>query len=174
MQREDGVNSVDERYGSHGGPGLYAGLLRQAQALLEGERCPLPNMANLAALLWGTLEGVNWVGFYVMHEDMLVLGPFQGKPACIRIPLGRGVCGTAAALGETQLVPDVHAYPGHIACDGASRAEVVAPVICAGKVVAVLDVDSPVKGRFTQADQQGLESLAQLLARACDWPLLLS
>ncbi len=138
---------------------LYADLLSAAEAVTEGEPDAIANMANVAALIWQFLPDLNWSGFYRMVEGELILGPFQGKPACIRIPLGRGVCGTAAASGHTQLVKDVHAFPGHIACDAASASEIVVPVKVDGRVVAVLDLDSPLAARFDAADQQGLEML---------------
>lgn len=138
---------------------LYADLLSAAVAVTEGEPDAIANMANVAALIWQFLPDLNWSGFYRMVEGELILGPFQGKPACIRIPLGRGVCGTAAASGHTQLVKDVHAFPGHIACDAASASEIVVPVKVDGRVVAVLDLDSPLAARFDAADQQGLEML---------------
>ena len=129
--------------------------------MTDGEPDAIANMANVAALIWQFLPDLNWAGFYRMVEGELVLGPFQGKPACIRIPLGRGVCGTAAATGETQLVEDVHAFPGHIACDAASASEIVVPVKVGGRVVAVLDLDSPIPARFDIADQNGLEILIE-------------
>ena len=140
---------------------LYVDLLSAVEAVTDGEPDPIANMANVAALIWQFLPDLNWAGFYRMVEGELVLGPFQGKPACIRIPLGRGVCGTAAAKGETQLVEDVHAFPGHIACDAASASEIVVPVTVDGRVVAVLDLDSPVPARFDIADQNGLEMLIE-------------
>ena len=140
---------------------LYADLLSAVEAVTDGEPDAIANMANVAALIWQFLPDLNWAGFYRMVEGELVLGPFQGKPACIRIPLGRGVCGTAAATGETQLVEDVHAFPGHIACDAASASEIVVPVTVDGRVVAVLDLDSPAPARFDIADQSGLEMLIE-------------
>ncbi len=140
---------------------LYADLLYAAEAVTNGEHDAIANMANVAALIWQFLPDLNWSGFYRMVEGELVLGPFQGKPACIRIPLGRGVCGTAAASGETQLVEDVHAFPGHIACDAASASEIVVPVLVNGCVVAVLDLDSPTAARFDAADREGLELLIE-------------
>ena len=140
---------------------LYADLLSAVEAVTDGEPDAIANMANVAALIWQFLPDLNWAGFYRMVEGELVLGPFQGKPACIRIPLGRGVCGTAAATGETQLVEDVHAFPGHIACDAASASEIVVPVTVDGRVVAVLDLDSPAPARFDIADQNGLEMLIE-------------
>ena len=140
---------------------LYADLLSAVEAVTDGEPDAVANMANVAALIWQFLPDLNWAGFYRMVEGQLVLGPFQGKPACIRIPLGRGVCGTAADTGETQLVEDVHAFPGHIACDAASASEIVVPVTVDGRVVAVLDLDSPAPARFDIADQNGLEMLIE-------------
>jgi L-methionine (R)-S-oxide reductase len=142
--------SVEER---------YAALLEQARALLAGERDCGANAANLAALIYHGLPQVNWAGFYWMKGGELVLGPFQGQPACVRIALGRGVCGTAAAERRTLLVPDVSRFPGHIACDSASASEVVVPIVHAGRVAGVLDIDSPVRGRFEAADARGLETL---------------
>ena len=138
---------------------LYDDLLSAADALTAGEPDGVANMANISALIWQFLPDLNWAGFYRMVEGELVLGPFQGKTACIRIPIGKGVCGAAAASGETQMVEDVHAFPGHIACDAASASEIVVPVIADGRVVAVLDLDSPIAARFDQADRIGLEAL---------------
>lgn len=143
---------------------LYADLLAATDSLTAGERDTVANMANVAALLWEFLPGVNWAGFYRAIEGELVLGPFAGRPACIRIPFGQGVCGAAAATGDTQLVPDVHAFPGHIACDAASRSELVVPVVRSGAVVAVIDLDSPDLARFDEADAKGIETLARLLS----------
>ena len=138
----------------------YAALAAQAEALTHGETDPVANMANISALLFHALGDVNWVGFYRLLDGELVLGPFQGKPACIRIAIGRGVCGTAAASGQTQCVADVHAFDGHIACDPNSRAELVVPVFDAGgQVIAVLDIDSESRGRFGATDVQGMEQL---------------
>ncbi|MEO5705487.1 MAG: GAF domain-containing protein [Alteraurantiacibacter sp.] len=143
---------------------LYRDLLSAADALTAGEPDGVANMANVAALLWDTLPQVNWTGFYRLIDGELVLGPFAGRPACIRIALGRGVCGVAAASGETQLVPDVHQFPGHIACDAASASELVVPVLRGGTVVAVIDCDSPEPARFDDEDARGIEALAALLA----------
>ncbi len=143
---------------------LYRDLLGTIDSLTAGEPDGVANMANAAAVLWQYLRDLNWVGFYRMVDGELVLGPFQGKAACIRIPVGRGVCGTAAAAAETQLVPDVHAFPGHIACDVASRAELVVPIVRDGVVIAVLDLDSPVPDRFDAVDAAGCEAIAALLA----------
>ena len=145
-------------------PDLYRELVQAADALTAGESDGVANMANVAALLWQALAGVNWTGFYRMVDGELVLGPFCGRPACIRIPVGTGVCGAAAASGETQLVPDVHAFPGHIACDGATQSELVVPVLRDGAVVAVIDLDSPSPARFDEDDRAGIEALAALLS----------
>ncbi len=143
---------------------LYREVLGALDALTAGEPDPIANMANAAALLWQYLPDLNWAGFYRNVSDELVLGPFQGKPACIRIAIGAGVCGTAAATRETQLVADVHAFPGHIACDAASASELVVPIVDGGRLVGVLDLDSPTPGRFDAADAAGCEAIAALLA----------
>ncbi|HCF25154.1 MULTISPECIES: GAF domain-containing protein [unclassified Novosphingobium] len=143
---------------------LYRELAESARALTAGEPDPIANMANLAALIWQFVPGLNWAGFYRLVEGELVLGPFQGKPACIRIALDQGVCGAAAQSGATQLVPDVHAFPGHIACDAASASELVVPVRRGGLVIAVIDLDSPDLGRFDAEDAAGIESLAEVIA----------
>lgn len=145
-------------------PTLYADLLDAARAITHDEPDAVANMANCAALLGEFLPDLNWAGFYRMVEGELVLGPFVGRPACIRIALGQGVCGTAAASGETQLVADVHAFPGHIACDAASRSELVVPVKRDGAVIAVIDLDSPLLARFDAEDAAGIEALAAALA----------
>ncbi len=145
-------------------PDSYADLLAAADGLTAGERDTVANMANVAALLWEFLPDVNWTGFYRVVGGELVLGPFAGRPACIRIAFGSGVCGGAAAQAKTQLVPDVHAFPGHIACDALTLSELVVPVLRDGKVVAVIDLDSPMHGRFDQEDAKGIEALAKLLA----------
>lgn len=147
-------------------PELYRELVGAARAIVDGEPDAVANMANLSALIWQFLPQLNWAGFYRMVDGELVLGPFQGKAACIRIPLGQGVCGTAAASGETQLVPDVHAFPGHIACDAASASELVVPVMRDGQVIAVIDLDSPVLNRFDADDAAGIEALAHAIAAA--------
>jgi L-methionine (R)-S-oxide reductase len=141
--------------------GLYAELLSQARALFEGERDATANAANLAALVFHTLPELNWAGFYWMKDGGLVLGPFQGKPACVRIAVGQGVCGTAARDRRTVLVPDVDKFPGHIACDSASKSEVVVPIVRDGEVIGVLDVDSPRLARFDAEDARGLEALIE-------------
>jgi L-methionine (R)-S-oxide reductase len=143
---------------------LYDELAKAADALTAGEPDGIANMANIASLVWQFLPDLNWAGFYRMIDGELVLGPFQGKAACIRIPLGKGVCGAAARLAETQLVEDVHAFPGHIACDADSRSELVAPVVRDGAVLAVIDLDSPKPARFDREDAAGIERLAKLLA----------
>ena len=147
----------------------YRLLGGQLSALMEGERDALANLANAAALIYQALPDLNWAGFYLYKQGMLVLGPFQGMPACVRIPPGRGVCGTAALERRTQVVPDVHAFPGHIACDAASRSEIVVPLVDGERLLGVLDVDSPLPGRFDEADREGLEALARLLIAGCDW-----
>lgn len=141
----------------------YSLLCASLDALTEGVAHPIANLANAAALLWETLPELNWAGFYLREGETLVLGPFQGKVACIEIPLGRGVCGTAAANDATERVYDVHLFPGHIACDCASNSEIVIPLRRAGTVIGVLDIDSPRIGRFDEADQLGLERFAALL-----------
>lgn len=150
----------------------YALLTAQLSALAADEPHWLPVLSNAAALLWESLENINWAGFYLTRRESLLLGPFQGKVACIRIPYGRGVCGTAAAEDKTQRVPDVHAFPGHIACDSASRSEIVVPLHCGGTVVGVLDIDSPTEGRFTEQDRQGLEIFARTLEEVTHWQAL--
>nr|WP_245580252.1 GAF domain-containing protein [Niveispirillum irakense] len=140
-----------------------------AAGILTGERDRVANCANVAALMFNTLPDLNWAGFYLLQGTELVLGPFQGKPACVRIPLGRGVCGTAGQRMQTVLVPDVHAFPGHIACDAASRSELVVPLIRDGRLLGVIDLDSPLPNRFDQADQAGIEALSALLVDGCDW-----
>jgi GAF domain-containing protein len=143
-------------------------LTQQARALLSGERDRIANAANLAALLHMELEDINWVGFYLLQGDQLVLGPFQGKPACVRIPLGQGVCGTAAATRRSQRVADVHAFAGHIACDVNSRSELVVPLVLHGRLLGVLDVDSPSQDRFSENDQKMLEEIAAVYLASID------
>jgi GAF domain-containing protein len=142
---------------------LYRDLLSAIDAITVDEPDAIANMANVAALLWEYLPDLNWSGFYRTVGDELVLGPFQGKAACIRIAMGKGVCGTAAASNTTQLVEDVYAFPGHIACDAASRSELVVPVVADGVVIAVIDLDSPMPGRFDSEDAAGVEAIAKLL-----------
>jgi GAF domain-containing protein len=142
---------------------LYAGLLEQTRGLLAGERDRIANAANFAALAYHALPDLNWAGFYFFDGAELVVGPFQGKPACVRIPLGKGVCGTAAATKRTQVVRDVHAFPGHIACDAASRSEIVVPMFDrAGALLGVWDVDSPLPARFDDEDREGMEALVKV------------
>lgn len=149
-------------------PAVFDELAAQARALLEGERDPVANAANLSALIFATVPDLNWAGFYWMKGGELVLGPFQGKPACVRIAVGKGVCGTAVAERRTIVVPDVHAFPGHIACDSASNSEVVVPVMKAGRVLGVLDLDSPSKGRFSDADARALEAVVAHFVESTD------
>ncbi len=144
---------------------FYAELNRDFQALMAGETSFLATLANTSALLFERLEGVNWAGFYLLEGETLVLGPFQGKIACVRIPVGRGVCGTAVAQNSVQRVEDVHAFDGHIACDAASNAEIVLPLVVKGNIIGVLDIDSTVFSRFTSEDEQGLRELVSHLER---------
>ena len=150
----------------------YAELARQAAGLFEGERDAIANAANLASLMFWSLPDLNWAGFYLLRGGELVLGPFQGKPACIRIALGRGVCGTAAASQRSVIVEDVEAFPGHIPCDAASRSELVVPLVSGGRLVGVIDLDSPNLARFDADDQAGIERLAALWLAASDWAAL--
>lgn len=155
---------------SESGAGLagYPLLSAQLEALLAGERDFIANAAQFSAFIFHELEGLNWAGFYLVKDEQLVLGPFQGKVACVRIPFGRGVCGAAAASRQTQRVEDVHAFAGHIACDSASNSELVVPLIKDDRLIGVLDLDSPLLGRFTEADQCAIEGLAAVLLRASD------
>lgn len=141
----------------------YRQLCAQIESLAQEERHYVSLLANASALIWQAMDGLNWAGFYLMREGQLCLGPFQGKTACIHIPVGRGVCGAAVRENRTQRVPDVHAFPGHIACDGASRSEIVVPLRQNGRVVGVLDIDSPLPDRFSEDDQAGLEAVARVL-----------
>ena len=143
----------------------YSMLSKQLDALLTGERNRIANLSNASSLLNQFLERVNWVGFYLMEDGELVLGPFQGLPACVRIPVGKGVCGTAVSEKKTMLITDVHEFPGHIACDAASRSEVVIPLVKNGEVVGVLDIDSPELSRFNEEDQEGLELFTEVLLK---------
>ena len=147
----------------------YQLMLAQAISLTEGCSLPLPALANCAALLWSSLEQINWAGFYLLRQDTLYLGPFQGKTACTVIPVGRGVCGTAVAEGCVQRVANVHAFPGHIACDSASNSEIVLPVHANGHVVGVLDIDSPTIGRFCETDREFLLKLVDLVEARCNF-----
>ena len=144
---------------------LYRDLASALRGLIDGEPDPIANMANAAALIWGTLPGLNWAGFYRNVGGELVLGPFQGRPACIRIKFGEGVCGTAASTLQVQRIDDVHAFPGHIACDSASNSELVVPIIRDGMLIAVLDLDSPDHARFDAEDEAGFVALASILAK---------
>jgi GAF domain-containing protein len=150
-------------------PGIYRDLAASLEALLSGESDALANLANASALVAEALDRVNWCGFYLLRGEELVLGPFQGRNACVRIALGRGVCGTAAQKRETVVVPDVHAFPGHIACDSASRSEIVVPILEAGRLRGVLDVDSPDLDRFDEEDRRGLEEFVRRLVPLVSW-----
>ena len=141
----------------------YKMLCKQLESLIQNVPHRVANLANASALLWQALTDINWAGFYVLEGDILVLGPFQGKPACIEIQVGKGVCGTAVAEKQTQLVANVHEFPGHIACDGASNSEIVVPIYKDGAVFGVLDIDSPVFSRFTEEDRDGLEAFVKVL-----------
>ena len=146
----------------------YNFVAQRLVALTDGVPYETANLANASALLWQHMEDINWVGFYKMTDGILVLGPFQGKPACVRIPVGKGVCGTAVAEDKVQLVYDVHDFPGHIACDSASNSEIVLPIHVGGKVWGVLDIDSPFVGRFTEADREGLQKIVTVLERVLE------
>ncbi len=147
----------------------YKLLAAQIKSLAEDEPNYIPVLSNASALLYENMEDLNWAGFYLMRNGCLTVGPFQGKPACIHIAPGRGVCGTAVVRDETVLVPDVHQFPGHIACDGASESEIVIPIHADGQVAAVLDIDSPVKGRFGPEEQAGLEALVRVIEQRVRW-----
>ena len=151
-------------------PALYEHLAAQLRALLEGERDLVANAANFSALVFHALPGLNWAGFYLYKGGELVLGPFQGRPACVRIRVGKGVCGAAAEARRTFVVPNVHEFPGHIACDTASNSEIVVPLLKGERLVGVLDLDSPIHARFDDEDAAGLERLAQIFLDACDLP----
>jgi GAF domain-containing protein len=153
-------------------PATYDLVTAQLTALLADEPDGLANIANAAALIFESLPDINWAGFYLLRGRELVLGPFQGKVACVRIPMGRGVCGTAARDRQTIVVPDVNAFPGHIACDAASRSEIVVPLTRGERLLGVLDIDSPSLDRFDAEDAAGLERVAKILARDCDWSWL--
>jgi GAF domain-containing protein len=146
----------------------YDDLLSDLRGLYDGERDPIANAANTAATIWQHLPDINWAGFYFLHGDELVLGPFHGKPACVRIAMGKGVCGAAAARKKTVVVPDVHKFPGHIACDTASNSEIVVPLIRKGQLIGVLDIDSPSYDRFAAADRAGCEAVAAAYVAALD------
>ena len=146
-------------------PTLYRDLASALEGLIAGELDAVANMANAAALIWESLPELNWAGFYRNLDGELVLGPFQGRPACIRIPFGQGVCGTAASTLQVQRVDDVHAFPGHIACDSASNSEIVVPIVRDGELIGVLDLDSPHSGRFTEEDEAGCVRLGEILSK---------
>ena len=148
---------------------MYQLICAQMKSLAEGCPLPLPALANCAALLWEHLDRINWAGFYLLKNNTLYLGPFHGKVACTVIPVGKGVCGTAAQTKEIQLVPDVHQFPGHIACDSASNSEIVLPLIVNGELIGVMDIDSPELNRFSNADAEGLSDLCQVLAQHVSW-----
>ncbi len=146
--------------------GKYEILASELKALMDGENDLIANLSNASAAIFESLDDINWAGFYALKGDTLVLHPFQGKPACIRIPVGKGVCGTAVLKDEAQLVPDVHEFPGHIACDSASNSEIVIPLHANGKIVGVLDIDSPTVGRFSETDLEGLKHSAEVISLA--------
>jgi len=150
-------------------PEIYRELALMAEGLFRGERDPIANAANLSALLWMGLTDLNWAGFYFLRGSILVLGPFQGKPACVRIEVGKGVCGSGAAQKKSLIVADVESFPGHIACDIASRSELVVPLLQGDRLAGVLDLDSPSRARFDDADARGIESLAALWVTASDF-----
>ncbi|MCR5767491.1 MAG: GAF domain-containing protein [Lachnospiraceae bacterium] len=147
----------------------YETLRQQVEGLLDEEPWYVAAMSNISALIMTSLDRLNWAGFYIIRDDMLVVGPFQGKPACIRIPVGKGVCGTAIKEDRMQVVPDVHKFPGHIACDSASESEIVIPIHRDGKVAAVLDIDSPVKNRFGNEEADGLSTIVELIEKKLLW-----
>lgn len=148
---------------------LYEQTKKQVESLIDPTLPLVTNLSNISALLNEVLEDINWVGFYLLKEQTLLLGPFQGKVACTKIPLGKGVCGTAAKEARTQLVEDVHQFPGHIACDSASNSEIVLPIKVDNKVIGVLDIDSPIISRFDEQDKEGLEKIIKLVETQCDW-----
>lgn len=141
----------------------YKELIQEIKALIEEVPYPMSNYANVSAAIWRAMDGINWAGFYLFDNNTLILGPFQGNPACVSIKIGQGVCGTAAAEGKSIIVPDVHEFPGHIACDSASRSEIVIPMIMNGKTLGVLDIDSPILDRFDKNDQQNLENIVSIV-----------
>jgi L-methionine (R)-S-oxide reductase len=153
-----------QRTSGHDKPAAYRLIEQQLQGLMAGERDWIANLANATALLYHSLDDINWAGFYLLKKGELVVGPFQGKPACVRIPLGRGVCGTAAERRTTLIVPNVHEFPGHIACDSASNSEIVVPLMKGPKLLGVLDIDSPTFNRFDEADRVGLGAIVRMIA----------
>ena len=162
MQKLDSVYPEDKQE-------MYELLIKQTQTILDGETDVIANLSNVSAVLNEALPKINWVGFYLMKQGKLILGPFQGKLACIHIPLGRGVCGTAAGTGKLQLVKNVHEFPGHIACDSASNSEIVVPMKWNEKVIGVLDIDSPEFERFDETDAKHLQEIVELIVNGCDW-----
>ncbi|MBA4685677.1 MAG: GAF domain-containing protein [Candidatus Galacturonibacter soehngenii] len=154
--------NIDKNY-------LYKQTIKQMESLIDPTLPLVTNLSNASALLNEVLEDINWVGFYLLKEEILLLGPFQGKVACTKIALGKGVCGTAAKEARTQVVEDVHQFPGHIACDSASNSEIVVPIIIDNKVVGVLDIDSPNFSRFDEQDKEGLETIIEVVEKQCDW-----
>lgn len=160
----DGINKEDKE-------SFYKDLMLYLEGLLSDEEDWLANLSNAAALLYNMMDRINWAGFYLLKGSDLVLGPFQGKPACTRIPIGKGVCGTAAEKRQVQLVEDVDRFPGHIACDPASRSEIVLPIIVDDRLLGVLDIDSPIKARFDHKDAAGLEDFVSILCGSIKWPL---
>lgn len=161
-----GMSFIGQRYDFRDKAGDYARLADELRSLLAGERDLIANAANMAALLFDALPDLNWAGFYFLKDGELVVGPFQGKPACVRITLGKGVCGTAAVNRRTIVVPDVNAFPGHITCDAHSRSEIVVPLLAGDRLLGVLDLDSPVVARFGEADREGIEALAQVFLKS--------
>jgi L-methionine (R)-S-oxide reductase len=164
------MDFTSKRYDFRNKDADYASLAEELNSLLAGEQDFIANAANTAALLFDALPDINWAGFYFLRNGELVVGPFQGKPACVRIPLGKGVCGTAAASHKTIVVRDVHEFPGHIACDAASQSEIVVPLLRGDELLGVLDIDSPSIGRFDDADRRGIERLATLFVAASRGP----
>lgn len=162
------MSHQSQNYDFRDAAGAYAELARDLGALLAGEHDLVANAANTSALIWDALPDLNWAGFYLYKSGELVLGPFQGKPACVRIAIGKGVCGSAAARRETLLVDDVHAFPGHIACDSASNSEIVIPLLRGAELLGVLDLDSPKLRRFTPQDARGLEALARIFVESLE------
>lgn len=159
---EKSHENIDKNY-------LYKQTIKQMESLIDPTLPLVTNLSNASALLNEVLEDINWVGFYLLKEEILLLGPFQGKVACTKIALGKGVCGTAAKEARTQVVEDVHQFPGHIACDSASNSEIVVPIIIDNKVVGVLDIDSPNFSRFDEQDKEGLETIIEVVEKQCDW-----
>ncbi len=164
--------TVNQEYREHGKPLFYIDLAQSLRNLLGEERDPIANMANMASLLYFSLPSINWSGFYIYDGQELVLGPFHGKPACVRIQMGKGVCGTSAFKRETLMIENVHEFPGHIACDADSKSEIVIPLIKDDIIIGVLDIDSPIYARFDEDDKHGLQQLIEILQFATDFTLL--